>query len=698
MPLSIERLLRPRSVAIVGASASPNALGAGVLANLDRFSFAGDIHLIHPTRGELNGRPCLRSTHDLPHGVDCAVLAIPASGMMEAMAGCAARGVGAVVIFAGGFAEAGPAGRALQDEISDIARQHDIVLEGPNCLGFVNNVDGVALTFSPAAPINLEGRRAIAIVSQSGAMASVLRAAFNAHDVAFSYAISTGNEAASSIEDHVAFLTNDDATNVIALIAEQFRYPKRFLELVQGARRRGKMIVVLHPGRSVAAQISAQTHTAAMSGDWQVMRALVRHAGAVLVDTIEELIDVSEMLVRFGGRLNGGLAVLTESGIFKGQVLDLCEELAIDLPAPSPPCMSELAALAPDLIQPTNPLDATAQTLVDPRLFPSAVSAFLRDDRFGCVMLSPMCPHPSITKRRMDPLLDHLKKERPPKPVIFAMLGDDAEVPAEIIAGFRQLDIPFFRSPERALRAVARISHIGEPGGDTLLPHASVRPERLRPGTVPEYLAKQVLADFGFPVPQGELACDIDAAVAVAARIGFPVALKAQAADLSHKSDAGGVVLGIRDRAELAAAWTKLHDDVGRLRPGLALDGILVEAMAARGLELILGARNDRDWGPVLIIGLGGVWAEALGDIRLLPPRLAPDRIAGEFCKLHGARLLAGFRGAPPVDLKAAADVAARLGAFVLAHPEIAEIDLNPVAVYAEGKGVLVLDAVIEVN
>lgn len=709
MPPAIERLLRPRSVAIVGASATPGALGAGVLANLDRFGFAGDIHLINPNRSEINGRPCLRSTHDLPHGVDCAVFAIPSSGMKEAMAGCAARGVGGAVIFSGGFAEAGPAGRALQDDISDIARRHGIVLEGPNCLGFVNNVDRVALTFSPAAPVSLEGRRAVGIVSQSGAMASVLRAAFNAHDVAFSYAISTGNEAVSSIEDYIAFLMDDASTSVIALIAEQFRHPRRFLDLARGARERNRLIVVLHPGRSAAARISAQTHTAAMSGDWQVMRAFVGHAGAVLVDTIEELIDVSEMLARFGGPPDGGLAVLTESGIFKAQVLDLCEDLKIDVPEPSPPCMSALAALAPDLILPTNPLDLTAQTLVDPKLFPNAMNAFLGDDRVGCLMLSPMCPHPAITKRRMESLIEHLRQDRPSKPVVFAMLGDDAEVPAEIIRGFRQLDIPFFRSPERALRALGRIvqiteSHVREP--DVIAPDADALPsvrvpaqiERLRAGTVPEYAAKRCLADFGFPAPKGELARDLDAAAAAAARIGFPVALKAQSADLSHKSDAGGVVLGLKDAAELAAGWIKLHDDVARSRPGLVLDGVLVEAMAANGVELILGARNDKDWGPVLIIGLGGVWTEALGDIRVLPPYLAPDRIAVEFRKLRGAKLLSGFRGAPPVDVKAAAEVAARLGAFMLAHPEIAEIDLNPVVVYPEGGGVVVLDAVIEVS
>jgi acyl-CoA synthetase (NDP forming) len=417
--------------------------------------------------------------------------------------------------------------------------------------------------------------------------------------------------------------------------------------------------------------------------------------------------------VRFGGPPDGGLAVLTESGIFKGQVLDLCEDLGIDLPEPSPPCMSALAALAPDLILPTNPLDLTAQTLVDPKLFPNAMNAFLKDDRVGCLMLSPMCPHPAITKRRMEPLIEHLQQDRPSKPAVFAMLGDDAEVPAEIIRGFRRLDIPFFRSPERALRALGRIGRISEPdiaesnltgpstelGADALPPPRTPAPvERLRAGTVPEYLAKHLLADFGFPVPRGELARDLDAAVTAAARIGFPVVLKAQSADLSHKSDAGGVVLGLKDAAELAAAWTKLHDDVARSRPGLVLDGVLVEAMAAKGVELILGARNDKDWGPVLIIGLGGVWTEALGDIRVLPPYLAPDRIAAEFRKLRGAKLLSGFRGAPPVDVQAAAAVTARLGAFMLAHPEIEEIDLNPVVVYTEGRGVMALDAMIEVS
>jgi acyl-CoA synthetase (NDP forming) len=207
-----------------------------------------------------------------------------------------------------------------------------------------------------------------------------------------------------------------------------------------------------------------------------------------------------------------------------------------------------------------------------------------------------------------------------------------------------------------------------------------------------------LLAEAGIAIPPGALVSDLAAAKAAAAELGYPVALKAQAAALSHKSDAGGVVLDLADEAALAAGWERLHADIARTRPGLALDGVLVEAMAKRGVELILGARNDPDWGPVLVVGLGGVFAEALHDVRVLPPDLEAESIAGELMKLKGAALLRAFRGQPARDAAAAAELAARLGAFVLAHPEIAEIDINPVVVHADGEGAVALDALIVVR
>jgi acyl-CoA synthetase (NDP forming) len=692
---AVERLLRPRSVAVVGASVTPGALGAAVLGNLDRFGFAGDIHLVNANRKEINGKPCLASTADLPPGVDCAVLAIPRAGILDAVKGCAARGVGAVIIFSAGFAEAGPDGHALQEEIARIARDHGIVVEGPNCLGFINNVDGIALTFGTTSPEPLEGRRGVGIVSQSGAMATVLHAALRPRGIAVSHAISTGNEAVNGIEDFIDYLLEQDATKVITMIADQIRDPRRFLALAERARAAGKPIVLLHPGRSAAARASAQTHTGAMTGDYDVMRALVTHAGVALVDTLEELLDVSELMIRWPTPPRNGAAVISDSGVFKAMALDFCETVGLDLPPPSPAAAAVLGALAPGLVLPTNPLDTTAQPLVDPQLYRRAMRPMLDDDRYGSLVLAIIMSSPGVNRRKVQPIIDALREWKPAKPVMFAMLGEDAEVAPELIAEFRELGVPYFRSPERALRALARLTQFAarQPAPSSRrIERASAR---LPAGVIPEHAAKALLKAAGIPVPHGALVRDLDGARRAAASIGYPVALKAQSAALSHKSDAGGVVLRLNDEQALAQGWTKLHAGIAKARPGLALDGVLVEAMAREGLELILGARGDPDWGPVLVVGLGGVLAEALNDVRVLPADLEPAAVAEELLRLKGARLLARFRGAPARDVAAAADIASKLGAFILAHPEIAEIDVNPMVLYAQGEGAVALDALI---
>ncbi len=502
---AIERLLRPRSVAVVGASVTPGALSAAVLGNLDRFGFAGDIHLVNANRKEINGKPCLASTADLPPGVDCAVLAIPRAGILEAVKGCAARGVGAVIIFSAGFAEAGADGHALQEQIARIARDHGMAVEGPNCLGFINNVDGIALTFGTTSPEPLDGRRGVGIVSQSGAMATVLHAALRPRGIAVSHAISTGNEAVNGIEDFIDYLLEQDATKVITMIADQIRDPRRFLALAERARAAGKPIVLLHPGRSAAARASAQTHTGAMTGDYDVMRALVAHAGVALVDTLEELLDVSELMIRWPVPPRSGAAVISDSGVFKAMALDFCETVGLDLPAPSPAAAAVLGALAPGLVLPTNPLDTTAQPLVDPQLYRKAMRPMLDDDRYGSLVLAIIMSSPGVNRRKVQPIIDALREWKPAKPVMFAMLGEDAEVAPELIAEFRELGVPYFRSPERALRALARLTQFAarQPASSgRTIERASAR---LPAGVIPEHAAKALLKAAGIPVPNGAL-------------------------------------------------------------------------------------------------------------------------------------------------------------------------------------------------
>ena len=694
-PSAIERMLRPRSIAIVGASPSPGSLGASLLANLERFAYRGDIHLVSATRQEINGRACVNSASALPDNVDCAALAIPRAGILDAVKGCAARGVGGVIIYAAGFAEAGPEGSELQAEIAQIARDHGMTIAGPNCLGHINYVDGIPLTFSACTPVPVAGRRAVGIVSQSGAMATVLRAALHPRDIAISYSISTGNEALDGCEDFLDYLIDDASTHVLLMMVEQFRHPQRFLAAARKARAAGKPIVLLHPGRSAAARISAKTHTGAMSGDYEVMRTMVSQAGVAVVDTLEELLDLGELMVRWPSPPRGGAAVISDSGAFKAMVLDFCENSDLGLPEPTGATEAALGALAPDLILPTNPLDVTAQSLVDPTLYAKAMQVFFDDERYGSVVLAVVLSSPTHIARKMVHIIAAVENFGRGKPVVFAMMGEDSEVPPEIVANLRGLGVPFFRSPERALRALARLASLRVPQPALVHPVVGHAVKRLPAGVIPEYLAMQFLAEAGIPVPLAELASELSDAQRAAARIGYPVAIKAQSPSLPHKSDAGGVVLGIADDAGLVQAWHKLHADVARARPGLRLDGVLVEAMARKGVELILGVRGDPDWGPVLVIGLGGVFAEALHDVRVLPADLEPAAIVGELRKLKAASLLTGFRGAPALDIGEIAEIATRLGTYAIAHPEIAEIDINPLVVYPEQEGAVAVDALI---
>jgi len=271
-------------------------------------------------------------------------------------------------------------------------------------------------------------------------------------------------------------------------------------------------------------------------------------------------------------------------------------------------------------------------------------------------------------------------------------------VPEEIIGELRGLNVPFFRSPERGLRALARVTEFANRRAAPPSIQSVPSGKRLAPGTIPEYRAKQLLAEIGVAVPNGAFVTDVAEAKAAAQRVGYPVAIKAQSPALSHKSDVGGVILGLADEAVLAAGWDKLHRDIGSARADLRLEGVLVEAMARPGVELILGARNDADWGPVLVIGLGGVFAEALHDVRVLPANLTPAVIADELLRLKGAALLRAFRGAPARDVAAVAQMAARLGAFMQARPEVAEVDINPVIAYGEGEGAVALDALMVVR
>ena len=691
----IERLLRPKSVAVAGASATKKTLANIVLDNLHHGRFSGDIHVVHPKAPIVETIATTPSFDAMPEGVDCVVLAMPASAVLEAVEICARKDVGGIIIFSAGFAELGDEGKETQARIRQIAHDAGMVIEGPNCLGMMNYVDGIHLTFSATEDqaITAPG---IGIVSQSGAMAVVLRGAFLGRDRPVSYAISTGNEAANGIEDFLEFLIEDAKTRVIAMIGEQIRDPERFLALAGRARQIGKPILLLHPGKSSAAREAARTHTGAMAGDNSIMRARVRGKGVTIVETLEELVDLTEFVSLFGFPEAGGLGVIGESGALSALLLDYCEEEGVALPEPEGEVAETLDAMAPGFIRAANPLDLTAQAMINPEIYATSLKAMSADPRIGALMLSISLTSRGMARRKAPPVLEILGREMPPKPLIFAMVGDDADIGDDIIKDMRALGVPFYRSPERAVRTIARLASARPETDERPLPDISAA-ATLAPGMRSEATSKELLSAIGLPIPPFRLAKTVDEALSAAADLGYPVVIKAQSPDLPHKSDAGGVVLGLGDEADLRAGWQRLHDNLAANAPGLALEGVLVESMAPRGgVELIVGARNDPQWGGVVLVGLGGVYTELFKDVALLPATCTKAQVIAALKGLKGARLLEGYRGGAAVDLAAVADAVCRLGDFVALHPEVAEVEINPLVVYPEGARAL--DALISVK
>lgn len=699
--LPVDRIVRPRSIAIVGASADPRSFGGFVQGNLDRFGYDGALHLVSRSSDEIQGRPCVKTIDALPEGIDLAVLAIPEAGVLDAVKALAARHCHAAVLFASGYAEAGEEGQARQQALAEAARAAGILLVGPNCMGFTNLAAGVPVTFEPLAARPHEQRPGVGVVAQSGFMAANLRDAFLGRGVPVTSVFSTGNEVSVSVEDVLAHYIGDAQTRVVTVYAEQIRRPALFLQLAAQARAAGKPLVLLMPGRSARAREAAQSHTGALAGDHATATALLRSEAVVVVESLDELLDTSAILLRYPQPPAGGTAFMTGSGAMKNIALDFADDLGLALPELTAPTVDKLTALLPAYAVAENPLDYTTIGVRQPGLIGELLLTLLDDERIGNLVLAiPVGPE-MAQRDKAEHIVPAIA--RATKPAVLVLTGDGSAVEPFFTEAIVASGVPLFRSADRALRAMRRVAAYGEALQRAARATRGVAAGLPLPGAVPpngifaEYQGKAWLAGAGLAVPPGALATSADEAVRIAARLGYPVVLKAQASELPHKSDVGGVLVGLADEAALRAGWQRLHASVSHHRPELTLDGALVEGMGARGLELVVGAKRDADWGPVVLVGLGGIWIEALKDVRLIPADMAEADIEVELGRLKAAAVLHGMRGAAGVDLGAIARVVALVGAQMRANPAITEIDINPLVAYPSGSAqpVLALDALV---
>lgn len=689
---ALARLLKPRSLAIVGASPEPFSVGNNLLVNLRRFSFAGDLHLVSRSRSDIDGIPCVASIDELPDGIDAAVLIVPAQAVGESLAACARRKMGGVVVFASGFSEQDDAGAKMQNEFAAMAREAGLAVLGPNCIGSVNYTDGVPLTFEPVEPCTPKGA-GVCVIAQSGAMQGNIRYALMGRGVPVAHSISTGNEAVISAEDFLDLLIADDGISCFSLFVEQIRNPQRFLKLASRAKAHGKPIILLHPGKSTEAAEAARSHTGALAGDHAMMKAFVERAGVIVVSGLDELFDVTTLVARYPKPVTGGVAVLSNSGALRGFSLDFCAEIGLQLPTLAPMTQQRLQETLPSFATISNPLDITAAGMQKPSLFGDSAAALLDDPAIGFLLVAAMGggkPQQLAKWHAMKPVLMAAQK-----PVAVTYMGDDYPLDATFMEEMRASGLPFFRSPDRALRAIARLSAHGST--QSLIADSAQTCSLVvsgASGTLAEWKGKDFLQRLSIKIPRGALAKTVEEAQMIARDIGYPVVMKAQSDRLAHKSEAGGVVINIASDEALRDAWTRLEFNIRTYDKNLQLDGILVEEMALRGAtEMIVGAKRDANWSPMLVVGLGGIWTEALHDAVSLPATAGAAEIEHALTQLKGAAILRGLRGEKPRDVEALVDLILKVGALMRSNEKIAEIDINPVNLYAQGHGCVALDA-----
>src|SRR5262245_20652054 len=695
-PPPISALLRPRAIALVGVSAKGGA-GANILKSGQRFGFAVPTWPVNPNATEIDGQRCYGSLAELPAVPDCVIVALPADAVHNVVAQAAALGVRGVYVVSEGFADAASdQGRERQAKLAALARSANIALAGPNCMGVASLHHRFAVTMADIPHTAVAG--GVSLVSQSGGLLNSVAELATNRGVGINYMISSGNEAVLEMADYIDFLAEDEATRVIACIMEGAKSGRRFRSAIERAARK-KPLVVLKLGRSEFGQRATLAHTGTLAGSHEAFAALFRHNGVALVDSIDALVETAALFDL--ARLPRGdrVVMMTVSGGATSLIGDLGDAAGLSFPPIAQATNARIQEILGVERAFGNPLD----TVGLPRLrrdgnISAVVQALQDDDGVDVIglVLGMRGDGWGSHQELVDRLAAAAKDVRKPLMVVSFMSNSLTRH----WRGYAQANgLPLVEDLERGLKAVRHLVDYAafrrSPARRTVVSASAVTKTSAR--VLTEAQSKAILGAAGLPVTREALARDPAEAVRLAVEIGAAVALKIQSAEIAHKSDIGGVHLGARTAAEVEAAARKVLDNARRNCPGATIDGILVQEMVEDGVELILGMTYDETFGPMVVCGAGGVTVEVFKDAAVLLPPFSADEARAAIRGLNVARLLDGFRGAPPRDVDALIDCCVRFGDFVAATDgQYAAIDLNPVLVCARGQGVRIADALME--
>jgi acyl-CoA synthetase (NDP forming) len=691
----------PEAVAIIGASSDRDKLGGRLLEILRQHSFGGSVHLVNPNHAEIAGLRTYAAIDDLPGGIDLALILLPAGLVLRAVESCAARGIRNVVIFSSGFAEASSSGGEIEARLREIALRTGMRIAGPNCEGYLNVVDSVAAGFSPAIDYERGLREApkkgpIAIISQSGGLGFAIFQAGLARGLGFSYVISTGNEADLDVLDYLEFLIRDPETKIVAKFIEGFTRAGRFAEIARLAQEHGTSIVVAKVGGSEAGRRAVQSHTAHMAGRDVAYDAAFRRAGVVRVNDPVELVDVLVALDRFPSMCGNGVGVLTVSGGAGAWAADALEAAGFDVPELDEATQQALRPLVPSYGSVRNPVDATAQ-IVQTGGLADALTLIAEAPGIDAVVAALSLAAPAILEREEQRLRAVVEVAR--KPIVAYSYTPAHPAAARVL---ERIGIPWYESPARAALALRALRGPGHSVVDEVV--EPVRAEYAAPATNRDehvtVLCEHELMDFlrhaGIRVPRGILARSADEAVAAAADIGAAVALKVQSPAAPHKREVGGVALGVTGEHGVRREYGSIMDSVRARVAGADVHGVLVQEMLRPGIEMMVGRLQDEEFGPLVVVGLGGTNVELCRDVVY---ELAP---VDQGQALHMIRSLrcwpALSKPQAAADVAALAELVAAVSRSVIpVDGVLTELDLNPVLLYPAGEGIAVVDATASV-
>jgi acetate---CoA ligase (ADP-forming) len=691
---SLTPLLSPRSIAVLGASNDPTRISGRPIAYMMSQGFKGAIYPVNPNRAEVQGLKAYPTVGDLPETPDVAIVAVAAEHAMQGIEDLAKRGVKGALVFTAGFAEMDEAGEQAQNHMVEVARKYGMRILGPNCLGAFDSRTAYYATFSSSFDSGWPVPGRIGIASQSGAYGTHLYTLARNRGIGASLCIMTGNEADVTVGECIGWLAENPEVDVIAAYVEGIREAPGLIAAFETARAAKKPIVLQKVGRSELGSKAAKSHTASIAGDDAVTEAVMNEFGVVRARNSEEMLDIAHTATRRIYPVRNTLGVMTVSGGAGVLISDTADAVGLPMPEMPEPTQKMLRDLVP-FCAPRNPVDATAQVSNNVALIHTFTEALVKDGGYASILgFFSM----TASSRRWPGIRDQLnaaKAQYPDRLYVLSVI-----VPPERRAELEDDGWVVHEDPTRAVTAIAAMGRFGESFAAGRGAPPPVVPPVALPATTPtEAEAKRLLAQAGIASAPEQECADANAAVAAAERFGFPVVMKILSPDILHKSEIGGVLLNVGDAAAVRDGFGVLLDRAKRAAPTARIEGVLVAKQLQGGVECILGIHRDPVFGPIAMFGLGGIFVEVMKDVVFRRCPFGEDVAEQMIRSIKGAPLLLGARGRPRADIKALAQMLARLSAFAdAAGPRLVSIDLNPVFAMPEGQGAFAVDAVVEVD